>query len=197
MTASRPVALAAVLVAVAALTWRLGGGASASFERPVLIVSGKDDHGLVASSEVDLLDAPEGEAVGAVPDGTLVQVLEETSTWLRVRTLEGERPLEGWLDDFHLRGTAHLVGDPPACPVPIHGEPGTGVLGEVPASTQVALADHHLVDGTAWVVVRPLAGEDLVLVDRAVVRELPGPRPDPDVPCATIRPDPDARPHRH
>ncbi len=176
-------------LAVALLLVACGGSAA---ERPILLLSGKDDHGLVAESEVEILDRPDGRAVGMVPDGTLVYVLGEDREWLEVETLEGRRVV-GWVNDFYLRGQVHVVGDPPACPVPLRGEPGGQAFAELAASQQVVLVDHH----GDWVGVRPIGAGRLGVVPRAFVSELAGPSGEPGVPCAEVEVDPDARPHRH
>lgn len=202
MTRARRLALAAAVVVAAAVLavagWQaVTGGGQPAFERPIVLVSGRDDHGLVAEQTVDLRDGPDGAVVGSVPDGTLVEVLAEESTWLRVRTLPGAPALDGWVDDYYLRGTVHVVGDPPACPVAAYDDSGSRVVGALEPSVQVSIHDHHVIDGRRWVAVSPGGGGELVLVPEGQVQELPGPRPDPAVPCETIVPDPEATPHRH
>ncbi len=145
-------------------------------------MSGKDDHGLVAQEVVEILDRPEGRAVGNVPDGTLVYVVGEDREWLEVETLEGRRVV-GWINDFYLRGQVHLVGDPPACPVPLRGEPDGAPFAELAASQQVVLVDHH----GDWVGVQPVGDDRLGVVPRGFVSELPGPPAEPGVPCQARR----------
>lgn len=84
---------------------------------PLVLVSGRDDHGELASADVPLYSAAGGhEPVGRVRDGTLARVVAVEGTWLQVRTVEGP-PLEGWLDDFYLRRQLHLLGPGPTCRV--------------------------------------------------------------------------------
>ena len=95
--------------------------------RRVVMVSGRDDHGLVASKNVALLSVPEGgDIVGGLPDGTLAQVREVRGTKVRVSA----SGLTGWVDDFVLRGELRLAGPPPGCRVRVAGR-------DLPAGTRV------------------------------------------------------------
>lgn len=98
------------VVALVALAAGCAGDAGAPApppERQVLIVSGRDDHGLLADPLVGLHREPDGPLADRVPDGTLVAVVETDGEWIHVRALEGD-PAEGWVNDFYLRGTAVL-----------------------------------------------------------------------------------------
>ncbi len=183
--------------AALAATLLLGAcGGDAGPQRSVLLVSGKDDHGFPALATVELLREPEGVAVTGVADGTLVAVRSTRGEWTEVVSLDGEQE-RGWVNDFYLRGTVHVVGDDPACPVPLVGEPGALPFAELRASEQVELLDVHEVDGEAWVGVRPLQRPEVGLVPRRWIQELPGPGADPDLPCAAVRVSAGAQPHRH
>lgn len=95
--------------------------AATSVEPRLVLVSGRDDHGMVVTDDVPLYDAPEGDReVAAVHDGTLVEVLDTDGQWLQVRSVEGT-PAIGWVDDFFLRGEARLVGAAPSCSVRFGG----------------------------------------------------------------------------
>lgn len=180
-----------VAALVAAIT--VGGcNAEPRFERPILMISGRDDHGLLLHETIGLLIGPDGAVKAEVPDGSLVQVVDEEAEWIEVELLEGP-PARGWINDFFLRGTVHVVGDPPACPVPLVGEAGAEPFAELRASEQVELIDFH----GDFVGVKPLQGSDLGLVPRDWIQELPGPRPQPGVDCADIELSPEAEPHRH
>jgi hypothetical protein len=122
----RALLLAAALGLVAG---SCGGGAS----NTIVLVSGRDDHGLVYRAAVGLQRSPTDATVsGSVPDGTFARVLEHRSEWLKVRSV-GTDPQEGWINDFYLRTVA--VGlEPPR---------------------QVAFLDAALRDGTVMVRVRP------------------------------------------
>ena len=115
--------------------------------RGVLLVSGRDDHGLVELSRVPLLDDVDGRATTSVEDGTLVRLLDVDGQWHRVQALEGGAG--GWVDDFRLRGVAHLVGSGPSC------RPVLGAR-RVEAGAQVELLEV----ATGGVLVRLLAEPD-------------------------------------
>jgi hypothetical protein len=77
----------------------------------VVLVSGRDDHGLVTDPEVVLLGAPDGgKPAGRIPDGHFARVIEVRGTWLHVKSLDGPT-VDGWLDDFFLRDRAVLDGE--------------------------------------------------------------------------------------
>ncbi len=188
-------AVLAAVVAVWALVLRPAGEAVA---RPLLLVSGRDDHGALAQAEVALLDGPDGSAVGTVPDGTLVEVLGTRGEWIEVRAIVGA-PVDvaGWVNDFFLRGQVHVVADPPACPVPLAGEPGATPYATLRPSEQVVLVDHHLAPDGLWVGVQPLQDDAIGLVPFAWVRELPGPVASEGEACEDVTLDPEAVPHQH
>lgn len=166
---------AAVLLAAAGTVAATGGpSVSARPTAPVapspatpgdgrlVLVSGRDDHGLLATERVALRDRPAAGAAisGEVPDGTLTRVVEVHGNWLRVRAAEGPAA-EGWVDDFFLRGGVHLVGPPPSCAVPF----GDGTL---PEGEQGVVLD--LRAGRARVRINRTGATDWV--DRALVREI-------------------------
>lgn len=165
------------------------------------MLSGRDDHGALASDTVDVLAGPavEGQerVVATVDDGTLVRLLgDDGGSWVQVATLDGLST--GWVDDFHLRSTAHAVADAPACPVPLYDDVDGAVLDVLRPSEQVALLDHHLgADGSDWVGVATRQTDQIGLLPASVLQELPGPMPQPGTACEDIRPDPEAVPHRH
>jgi hypothetical protein len=103
----------ALLVAGAGTAGLASGRSWPDVQRPVLLVSGRDDHGLVELASVPLLDRPEGRPVGVVQDGGLVRVLQVQGTWHRVADLRS--PSKGWVEDYRLRGTVHLVGGGSDC----------------------------------------------------------------------------------
>lgn len=70
---------------------------------------------MLANEQVEVYDGPASTtASGRIPDGTLARVVQSDGQWMRVETAEG-KPVSGWIDDFFLRGEAHLVGPPPEC----------------------------------------------------------------------------------
>lgn len=154
---------------------------SAPADRLVL-VSGRDDHGMVAEEQVPVYDAPEGAHVtGRVADATLARVLDADGQWLRVETVEGAHRV-GWVDDFFLRGEARLVGPAPSCSVRLAGERRTG-------GTLVVVRGLHDHRARVETVSEPTTTG---WVDRAVLQELPpqGRR------CGDVPPD-DKHAHEH
>ena len=90
------------------------------------MVSGRDDHGLLAERTLALYDGPRsGHVTAEVPDATLLRVTETDGTWQHVESAEG-RAVDGWIDDFYLRGELRLVGKPPTCRSRIGGVPVDG-----------------------------------------------------------------------
>ena len=124
-----------------------GGAASGDDgRRPdgrLVMVSGRDDHGLLAQEAVALYDAPGGsDPAGEVADGTLVHVTRIEGSWLRVTTAEGPAAA-GWVDDYFLRGEVRLVGEAPACTSRLAGERvegGTAVVVSAVRGAQVLVA---------------------------------------------------------
>ncbi len=119
--------------------------------RPILLVSGRDEHGLVVEAEIVLSERPDGPVAARLKDGTLVRVTDTRGEWLRVRTLEGA-VREGWINDYYLRGTVHLDCGSPLGP-----------------SAQVELLEVDL----GRVRVRSLEGGRVAWVDRATLSERP------------------------
>lgn len=73
---------------------------------PVVLLSGRDDHGLLAEPQVALVGAPGAtRAMAKVSDGTLVRVLDERGEWLRVQSLVQPQAI-GWVNDYYLRNQA-------------------------------------------------------------------------------------------
>lgn len=92
----------------------------------LLLVSGRDDHGMVSMRRVPVYADPEAtKVVARIADGTLARAVEIEGQWLRVETVEGP-DLAGWVNDFHLRGEARLVGPPPSCSVRVAGSRRAG-----------------------------------------------------------------------
>ena len=107
---TRLLALVAATALTGAAAWALFGAlaprAAPAEGGPVVLVSGRDDHGLVQHDELPLYDAPAGtQPVGRVHDGRVARVLEARGDWFRVKAL-GQPAAEGWVNDFWLRGHA-------------------------------------------------------------------------------------------
>jgi hypothetical protein len=129
-----------------------GGTKAAEQERSVLLVSGRDDHGLIAEREVGLSRWIGGEPEAEVADGTLVRVEATHGEWIQVHALEGSAA-SGWINDYYLRGTAHV----------------TRRVASFPLNTQVELLDVE----RGRVQVRSLETKHIGWVPRSAVTELP------------------------
>jgi hypothetical protein len=69
----------------------------------VLMVSGRDDHGLVQDPVVPLQKAPDDDTVVArVNDGTFVRVVDQRKEWIRVQMITSPQAT-GWVNDYYLR----------------------------------------------------------------------------------------------
>ncbi len=100
-TALIPVVLGAVVAQVATVpsVARLPSSA-------IVLVSGRDDHGLLANPQVTLYDVPNSTTpVARVRDGSYARVLETRGTWQHIETIAPPQQ-RGWLDDYYLRGLA-------------------------------------------------------------------------------------------
>lgn len=140
-------------------------------ERTTLLVSGRDDHGLLAQPSVELRRSPDGPVAASLLDGTLVRVLEARGEWLRVRALEGARS-DGWVNDYYLRGTVHVVA-PNGCAAAASGAPGARPTRALARNVQAELLGVAIRGGRTWVRVRTLVSRTAAWVDRRAVRELP------------------------
>jgi hypothetical protein len=118
----------------------------------IVMVSGRDDHGLVQQAMVPLLRAPEDTTeVARVPDGSFARVVEQRGEWLRVEAIGGSQAT-GWVNDFYLRNRALRLD-------------GAG---------QVDFVDARILEGQVWISVRPVsdAKADPVWVNAAVLQEI-------------------------
>lgn len=69
----------------------------------VLMVSGRDDHGLLQDPLVPLYRAPDDTAVVArVTDGSFVRVVDQRNDWIRVQLITDPQA-SGWINDYYLR----------------------------------------------------------------------------------------------
>ena len=72
----------------------------------IVLISGRDDHGLLADPQVTLYDAPSSTTpVSRVRDGSYARVLATRGTWQHIETIAPPQQ-SGWLDDYYLRGRA-------------------------------------------------------------------------------------------
>jgi hypothetical protein len=104
----------------------------------IVLISGRDDHGLLAEPQVALKRAPDDSTeVARVADGTFARVLGQRGEWFQVQTLKTP-PTTGWLNDYYLRDRA-LRRD------------GKG---------QVTFVEAHLEDDDLMLAVRPVDEPD-------------------------------------
>jgi hypothetical protein len=129
----------------------LASGACGLFaSEPVVLVSGRDDHGLIQWSHLGLRKAPDDEAIVAtVRDGTFARIRRSEGTWRLVRTVERE-PQEGWIDDHYLRGVA----------------------ADLARRTQVTFVDAAVREGEPMVLARPRSGGEPYWIRAAELREV-------------------------
>ena len=169
MRAALAPVLAGLLVLTAGCAGSAAGGGAAP-ARPdgrMVLVSGRDDHGQQVEEVVPVYAAAASrDRVGGIADGTLAHVTEVDGTWLHVVGAEG-RPVDGWVDDFYLRGTAHLVGPVPSCRASLGGR-------LVEAGLQVVVSQ---VRGGS-VLVSAVDGSSRGWVSRSAVQELGPQGPD-------------------
>lgn len=96
------------LLLIALVLAGCAGAADQDGAGAIVLVSGRDDHGLLQLPKVPLYAEPEGSAVtGELTDGSFAEVLEERGTWLEIRSV-AEPKVTGWVDDFFLRDRALL-----------------------------------------------------------------------------------------
>lgn len=143
-----------------ATTGTLGSGGDGR----LVLISGRDDHGLLATAQVTLRQRPDaGTPAAQANDGELARVVSTKGTWVEVRTVENPS-VQGWVDDFYLRGTVHLVGPAPACRVRLGGQwlaAGEQAVVLDARGTQALVRDAHT-GRSGWVArsaVRELAPE--------------------------------------
>jgi hypothetical protein len=165
-----PLAVAAVALLLAGCGSDDEAAPSPEPKRTILLVSGRDEHGLLAEPTVALSAEPEGAPRHRVRDGTLVRVVESRGEWIRVRALDASHA-SGWLNDYYLRGTVHLLAPDPACPVPAAAEAGGTPSRSLPASAQAELLAVRSVQGETWVRVRTIGAGKEAWVSRATISQ--------------------------
>jgi hypothetical protein len=141
-----------ILVSLVAGAVLAVGQGCAARPGPVVMASGRDDHGLLRRAAIALQRSPTDPAVvGSVPDGTFLRVLRDDHTWAYVRTI-AEPTAEGWVNDHDLRGVAALL----------------------PGGAQVRLADARLREGRIEIGVTPVdtSGAALLWVEASALREV-------------------------
>lgn len=124
----------------------VGCGAQAT----VLMVSGRDDQGVLERPALDLQRSPSDKNMtGTVKDGAFVKVLRRDGAWTYVATVEAI-PQEGWIEDRRLRGLA------------VH----------LDRKVRVRFLDAMVRDDQAHVLVQPVTGGDSEWVPASALREV-------------------------
>lgn len=169
------VVTAAVVMLGTSITIATTRGGEPDVQR-LVYVSGRDDHGALATESVAVHARPDGAEVARVSDGTVARVLDTRGSWLLIDPVDGRTG--GWIDDYWLRGRVHLV-DPgaPGCAVTTAAIAGSAARYQLPASQQVEVTDAQTVDGTVWVAVRAGEEHDPSWVRQDVLSDIPGPSP--------------------
>lgn len=105
---------------------------------PVVMVSGRDDHGLLERPALGLRRSPsDPQLSGSVQDGRFVRIVRTDGPWRYVRAIQPPDG-EGWIEDHYLRGEA--------------------VRTDVTPPRQVTFLAAELREGAAWVRVRERSG---------------------------------------
>lgn len=106
---------------------------------PIVLVSGRDDHGLVERAVLGLQRSPSDPApAGSVQDGRFARIVRSDGPWRLIRAVAPPEA-EGWIEDHYLRGEA--------------------VRTDVTPPRRVTFADAELRDGLAWIRVRDGAAQ--------------------------------------
>lgn len=120
-----------------------------------VLLSGVDEHGLIAEHELTLLSEPVSTAVSdtRIHTGTAVAILEIRQTgpqnlrrFYYVQSLSGK---SGWISDFYVRRVAYLF-NPQGTTVPLYAMPGKTTLGQVDNVTPVTIKEPSQPDW--WIV---------------------------------------------
>lgn len=125
-------------------------------EGPIwVLLSGVDDHGLMAEHEVTLVAEPDPNAAAGplVHTGTSASVLEiqqggpqNLQRFYHVETVDG---LTGWISDYYVRRVAYLY-DAASDSVPLYSSPDGQLLTRLPNVSPIALKEPS--DATWWLV---------------------------------------------
>ncbi len=122
----------------------------------VVMVSGRDDHGLVQEPIVSLFNSPDDSTVLArVLHGSFARVVEQRGEWLRVQLITSPQSVPqsmGWVNDYYLRSR----------------------MLRTDGGWQVDLVDARVVSDQVWVAVRPAGDTAATLewLDPGVLQEI-------------------------
>lgn len=142
-----------------------------------VLVSGVDEHGLIAEHELNLMAAPilEADVERLVHTGTAVAVQEIRQTgpqnlrrFYRVMTIEGD---SGWISDYYVRRVGYLFNEN-GTDVPIFAAPEGSEVSRLPNVSPVTIKDPTRPD---WWIVQTMAGDLTGWVPVSFVKESPEP----------------------
>lgn len=140
-------ALGRALVLGAALV--LQGCAAAE---PIVMASGRDDHGLVERPALGLQRSPtDTQLSGSIQDGRFARIVRTEGPWRYIRAIQPPDG-EGWIEDHYLRGEAART--------------------DVTPPRVVRFAGAELRDGKAWIRVRDAQSGAEEWVPASALREI-------------------------
>ncbi len=152
------------------------GETLATQEGPLwVLLSGVDEHGLIAEHELTLLQEPDAAAVVGplVHTGIPAAVLEirhggpqNLQRFYRVETVNGD---VGWISDYYVRRVAYLY-DAESETVPIFAAPDGQEVARLPNVSPVAIKQP---EGEAWWLVQAVEDGTVGWVPAALVKESP------------------------
>lgn len=119
---------------------------------PVVMTSGRDDHGLLERPALGLRRSPsDPQLSGSVQDGRFVRIVRTDGPWRYVRAIQPPDG-EGWIEDQYLRGEA--------------------VRTDVTPPRQVTFLAAELREGAAWIRVREKTSGAEAWVPASSLREV-------------------------
>ncbi|MFQ5435663.1 MAG: hypothetical protein ACE5FD_12370 [Anaerolineae bacterium] len=138
-----------------------------------ILVSGVDEHGLIAEHEVTLLSAPDAAADPGpvVHTGVPAAVYEirqagpqSLQRFYRIKTTTGAA---GWVSDYYVRRIAYLY-NPDAATVPIYASPNGQEVGRLPNVSPVLIKEPSRSD---WWLIQGVEDNILGWVEAGTVKE--------------------------
>lgn len=142
-----PLIRALVLGAALALV-----GWSCAAAEPIVMASGRDDHGLIERPALGLQRSPgDAQLSGSIQDGRFARILRIDGPWRYVRAIQPPDG-EGWIDDHYLRGEA--------------------IRTDVTPTAQVIFLAAELRHGAAWVRIREKVSGGEAWVPASALREI-------------------------
>ena len=138
-----------------------------------IMLSGVDEHGLIAEDNLVLFDEPNNEDAAStlVHTGTAVvpQEIRQTGPqglrrFYRVQTIDGKM---GWISDYYVRRVAYVFNEN-GTTVPLYAAPGEREIKQLPNVTPVKIKEPTQGE---WWIVQTIDGETFGWVEAAFVKE--------------------------